>query len=201
MREPVHGDERPTRRHQRADRDQLAERAETRPEQRVAVRQADRAPPAARTTHGRGRSRPTQRSAPKKSTASARPIEKANSPASVEGMLPPHMEFASMKRKQSGARAPSAGPGNGMPAQPQPEVRADRQQEVAEHRHQLEGDGERDELAEQRDQDERQREVELEEREAAVVPGAPPRDLALRQQRVAQVDARGRSATPCRRRS
>src|SRR4029077_10113181 len=61
-----------------------------------------------------------QRSAPKKSTASASPIEKENSPASVEGMLPPHMEFASMKRQQSGVRARSAGRGKGMPASRNP---------------------------------------------------------------------------------
>jgi hypothetical protein len=31
------------------------------------------------------------------------------------GMLPPHIEFASMKMNMSEASAPSAGPGNGMP--------------------------------------------------------------------------------------
>src|SRR5690349_4165661 len=48
--------------------------------------------------------------------ASDTPSEKVNSPASVEGMLPPHIELASRKRKQSGASAPSAGPGNGTRA-------------------------------------------------------------------------------------
>jgi hypothetical protein len=53
------------------------------------------------------------RSAPTNRTASAKPMEKVNSPASVDGMLPPHIEFASMNRKQSVLSAPSAGPGNG----------------------------------------------------------------------------------------
>ena len=57
-----------------------------------------------------------RRSVPTKSTASAVPSEKANSPASVEGMLPPHIEFASMKMKGSVPSAASAGPGNGTAA-------------------------------------------------------------------------------------
>ena len=80
------------------------------------------------------------RSVPRKSNASASPSENVNSPASVEGMLPPHIEFASMKMKHSEASAPSAGPGNGTPRQPEPEVRADRREERPEHGHQLEGD-------------------------------------------------------------
>ena len=47
-------------------------------------------------------------------------------------MLPPHMEFASMKRKQSGVRAPSAGPGKGMPASRSPRYEQTGQQEDAE---------------------------------------------------------------------
>jgi hypothetical protein len=50
---------------------------------------------------------------PKKSTVSERPSESENSPASVEGMFPPHMLFASMKVKHSVATEPIAGPGKG----------------------------------------------------------------------------------------
>ncbi len=50
---------------------------------------------------------------PKKSTVSDSPSESENSPASVDGMFPPHMLFASMKVKHSVAMEPMAGPGNG----------------------------------------------------------------------------------------
>ena len=38
---------------------------------------------------------------------------KLNSPASVLGMFPPHIELPSLKRKSSVAAAPSAGMGKG----------------------------------------------------------------------------------------
>ena len=46
-----------------------------------------------------------------KRTAKAKPRLWANSPASVLGMLPPHIEFPSLKRKMRLATAPSAGTG------------------------------------------------------------------------------------------
>ena len=48
-------------------------------------------------------------------TASAKPRLWLNSPASVLGMLPPHIEFPSLNRKSVVAAAATAGSGNGKP--------------------------------------------------------------------------------------